>query len=163
MARQTTDPLSERHRLAAELVAEGHGNRAICERLSIGESTLLRWKRREDFRTLVSEFLPPGQPSPLKEYSLEVLENVRDDEIILMTELRETLEAVVRVVRIRIKHLDETEISQLPVRLIPTFLNCFADGLGTLQNAHDRLSGYSLLMKELGQILESDSSATKVD
>lgn len=143
------------------MVASGEKNRAICEQLDIGESTLLRWKRRSDFRALVADRAIVVES--VNDASIEILENARDDELVLMVELREALEQMARVIGARLKNMTDDEISELPTRLIPTFLNSFTDGLGSLQTAHDRLTGYGLLLKELGVILEGSDTATKTN
>ena len=157
----TTTKLTDQQRRAAAMVAGGDKNRDICESLDIGESTLLRWKRRQDFRALVADraiVVDSGGDS-----NIEILQNARDDELVLMAELREALEAMVMVLGTRLKSMSEDEINELPVRLIPTFLNSFTEGFSNLQGAHDRLSGYGLILRELGAILESDDTTAKID
>lgn len=156
-----TTKLTPQQLKAAAMVASGDKNRDVCEALDIGESTLLRWKRRSDFRSVVAERAIVVDSAT--DSTVEVLQNARDDELILMVELREALEQMARVIGTRLKTMTDDEISELPTRLIPTFLNSFTDGLGSLQGAHDRLTGYGLILKELSGILESDHTTTKAD
>jgi hypothetical protein len=91
------------------------------------------------------------------------LETARADEELLMVQLREVLERFAKILETRLESLSDDDIKELPIRLLPAFFSSFTDGINNLQAAHDRLTGYGLLVKELGGILEKSSTTTNAD
>ncbi|MGG6242848.1 hypothetical protein ACQ4N7_29990 [Nodosilinea sp. AN01ver1] len=163
------EPLSAKHTEAAKFIAAGAKNRVICEMLEIGETTLLRWKRRSDFQQLVKQFVldtPKGDSElsqKFEQYSIELLENARRDEELLMVQLREILEKFAKILETRLESLSEGDMAEIPVRLLPSFFSSFTDGIANLQAAHDRLTGYGILTRELNNIIEAKHTTTNPD
>lgn len=154
--------LDNRQKQAAKLLGEGATNRQTAHAVNLSESTILRWKRLDEFKELVAKNTPKGkvvEALSSQAENMQALELAKESEIILATELRELLERLSEVIGKRLSNLDDDEISEIPIRLLPTLFNAFTQGIETLQTGHDRLSGYKLILDELSKILDVKAAA----
>lgn len=157
------DPLDPVHHQAAELLANGHTVKATAKRTGASEATIYRWKRHKRFTDLIESYTPASQViraiSERKE-NFDLITEARNAELLLTAELRDALEQIILVIKQRLEAMTEEERDGLAIRHLSPLLKCYSDGIGILQNCHDRLTGYGMLIKELESIIESGKAQT---
>ncbi len=155
--------LEQKHHLVAEALANGKTNKAAGQLVDVSESSVIRWKRRQDFRDLIEHYRPASRVAQVvqaQQHNYDLLKEARDAEILLTVELRNALEKVIGVISKRLEHMSDEEMENLAIRHLSPLLKVVGEGLGIVQLSHDRFTGYGLLIKELEAILESRQTLT---
>lgn len=150
------DPLEEKHHTAAEALANGATNKAAGKLVGLSDSMMIRWKRHKRFRDLIEHYRPASRVDravQAQSENFDLLQEARDAEILLTSQLRDALERLIEVINTRLEGLTEKEIEDMAIRHLSPLLKVFGDGVGMLQNSHDRLTGYGTMIKELEAIL----------
>ena len=79
-------PLTERMKIAAQYLANGHPTRIIANKLQCGERLIYKWKYRDDFQAYVRKCQAETLQTSTRENitivpeAIEVLKNIMNDE-----------------------------------------------------------------------------------
>lgn len=163
---QLPDPLEEKHHVVASALATGSTIKAAGKLIGVSDATVTRWKRHQVFLDLIEHYRPANRIDravQAQQENHDLLQEARDAEILLTAELRDALEQVIGIIKKRLDCMTEDEIEELAVRHLSPLLKIVGDGLGILQQSHDRLTGYGMMLKELENILESRQAAFESD
>ena len=148
----------EKHHRAARSLANGASERAAARESGASESSILRWKKDPDFRQLVLKYSPAIQAamSASGHGLVDLYELLPEKESRLIARLETLLENLGSILG---ECLDEVNVADIPPRQIPNLFKAYVEGLNTLQAAHDRLTGYKLIARELGDIITAKESS----
>jgi hypothetical protein len=78
-----------------------------------------------------------------------LLKTARDSEILLTEKLTTALQKVIELINKRLNELTDEDIESLSLKNLPPLARLVSEGLGVLQQSHDRLTGFGLLVKEI--------------
>ena len=152
--------ITEKHHEAAKLLANGTTEKKAAAAVNVSPASISRWKRQEEFKALMIRYAEPlraAVKSTATPENLDLFDLIPAQESALIADLQRIVEKLGSTVLGRLATLSEDEISEIPTRLIPSFVKSFIDALDALQKANDRRSGYELIISELEKIVEKDS------
>lgn len=156
--------ITEKHHKAAKLLANGTTEAKTAAAVGVSGASITRWKRRDEFKALIIRYAEPlraAVEATATPENLDLFDQIPVAESSLIADLDAVLSHLSGLLLKRLEGITETEIDELPIRLIPSFTKAFIEGLEALQNAHDRHSGYALVVDELGKILEAKQGNRK--
>ncbi len=156
--------INEKHHKAAKLLANGTTEAKTAVAVGVSLSSISRWKREDEFKALIIRYAEPLRAAVVATAmpeNLDLFEQIPAQESSLIDDLESVLNKLSELLLKRLEGVSEQDIADLPLRLIPSFVRAFTDGLEALQQAHDRHSGYALVVDELGKIIEAKSNGRK--
>jgi hypothetical protein len=156
--------ITERHHRAAKLLAKGTTEVKTAAAVGVSGASISRWKRDDEFRALIIRYAEPLRAAVVATATpenLDLFDQIPAAESNLIADLEAILNQLSQLLIKRLGSITDTEIEELPIRLIPSFVRAYTEGLESLQSAHDRHSGYALVVDELGKILEAKSNGRK--
>jgi len=156
--------INEKHHRAAKLLANGATEAKTAAAVSVSVASITRWKRQDEFKALIIRYAEPlraAVEATATPENLDLFDQIPDAESDLINDLEKVLTRLSKLLLTRLENVSDADMADLPLRLIPSFVRAFTDGLETLQQAHDRHSGYALVVDELGKILETKSGSRK--
>lgn len=149
---------TERHHKAAKALANGASERVAASESGVTSMSITRWKREPDFRQLILKYSPAIQAAMTTSGHsfIDLYELIPDKESHLIEGLEKMLEKLRRILN---ECLHEVNVADIPPRQIPALFKAYVEGLNTLQAAHDRVTGYELIARELGDIITAKESS----
>ena len=147
-------------------MANGATNKAAGKLIKVSDSTVIRWKRHQIFVDLIEHYKPRSKVERALNAEAEnydLLKDARDAEILLTSELKEALEKIIGMLLERLDGMEQQEINDLAIRHLGPLMKVVSDGLGVLQNSHDRLTGYAQLCAELESVIEKNRPYVQSD
>jgi hypothetical protein len=150
----------DRHRIAAQSLATSPVIRVAARAAECSPSSVLRWRRLPEFQELIHAYTPEGREQQLVEAitkqkeNLELIKAAEEDELLITADLQELIEKMLGILKKRLDGLGESEIQDIPIRLISPLMGVVIDATKLLQTSNDRLTGYGVVLAEIEKILE---------
>lgn len=158
--------IDNRHHAAAKAMASGQTDAAAADAAGVHVSSVNRWKRDTEFQELITFYTAPAERVQAKAIAsgedvsyCEVYRLIPERERELVQRLETMLDKLADVLVNRLETLSEDEIAELPTRLLAQMMKTYFDGLGVLQQTHDRASGYEMVLNDLERIHAAQPSS----
>jgi len=152
--------IDERHHSAAAVLARNGTYSEAAAAAGVSIPTIARWKRDGEFRSIILRYSDPLRQAArtvIDPASADFYKLIPQRESQLLGKLEAIVEQLGQVVSERIEMMDKGEIEDIPVRLLPSFVKAFSEGVKHLQDSHDRLSGYSIVIDELTKLKDESN------
>ena len=149
---------TQRHHRAAKALANGASLSRAASESDVSEMSITRWKREPDFQQLVLKYSPAIQAAMTASGHsfIDLYELIPSKESHLIEGLEKMLQKLRRILS---ECLDEVNVADIPPRQIPNLIKSYCDALQLLQQSHDRVTGYELIARELGDIITAKESS----
>jgi hypothetical protein len=155
--------VDERQHIAAKTLAQGGTEREAAAAAGCSLASITRWKRRADFKELMLQYSSPLRvaiaqgAAPSNLFAL-----IPERESKLLEKLEKMAATLGEILERRLGDLSEDDlITEIPTRLLPSFMKAYIDAYESIANALDRLSGYELILSEVSKINEKSEQTSK--
>lgn len=139
------------HYQAAKVLGRGGTENEAATAAKVSRSAISRWKRDPDFKAAVLAASDPVRTAIVQNASAaDVFELIPERESKLVLKLERIAVRLGEVLEERLTELEPT-IDDIPTRLLPQFLRAYIECVSAIQATMDRLSGYDLIVQELGK------------
>lgn len=139
------------HYEAAKILGRGGTEMEAATAAHVSRSAISRWKRDPDFKAAILAASDPVRAAIASHASAaDVFELIPERESKLVLKLERIAIKLGEVLEQRIDELEPT-IDDIPTRLLPQFLRAYIECVSAIQATMDRLSGYDLIVQEIGK------------
>ena len=139
------------HFEAAKILGRGGTELEAATAANVSRSAISRWKRDGDFKAAILAVSDPVRTAIASHATMaDVFELIPERESKLVLKLERIAIKLGEVLESRLDEL-EPSIDDIPTRLLPQFLRAYIECVSAIQATLDRLSGYDLIVQELGK------------
>ena len=155
--------MDERQHVAAKALAQGGTEREAAAAAGCSLASITRWKRRQDFKDLMLQYSSPLRVAIAQGAAIgDLFALIPERESKLLEKLEKMAAKLGDILERRIDALTEDDlITEIPTRLLPSFMKSYIDAYEAIANALDRLSGYELILSEVSKINEKNEQTSK--
>ena len=139
------------HFEAAKILGRGGTELEAATAANVSRSAISRWKRQPEFTAAILAVSDPVRTAIATHATMaDVFELIPERESKLILKLERIAIKLGEVLEQRLDEL-EPSIDDIPTRLLPQFLRAYIECVSAIQATLDRLSGYDLIVQEIGK------------
>jgi len=143
--------LEPKHYAAAKTLGRGGTEREAAAAANVSLASITRWKRQPEFTAAILAVSDPVRTAIATHATMaDVFELIPERESKLVLKLERIALKLGEILESRLDEL-EPSIDDIPTRLLPQFLRAYIECVSAIQATLDRLSGYDLIVQELGK------------